>query len=225
MEIQTRVASIKRLIEEAQNYDEQEHLQNRLAWLTGKVAVVSVGGSTPTGKSTIMHRLDDSIRSAKSSLDDGYVPGGGTAYLMAYNKVKNNVPTDEEVSDSEYSFFMGYEAMCEALLSPFMQILTNAGLSDNEINEIMFGYDNTVDVEEPDFELGLLSQLEAGNKLVYNAINHTIEKVGKLIDSAKVVKTSILKAADIGAVFVTTESVNVNQVTYYQNLKEINAAR
>lgn len=205
-DIDVLVKALKKEIEKADSSDKENHIKNRIAWLTGKVALVHVGGSTPTEKISKMHRLDDSIRSSKAALDDGMVIGGGAAYLYAYHKLQDKIKQwDSDYCDSH--FYAGYEALMESLLHPMTQIMINSSMEDSEIDAMIDEF---------------LEDIAEGKMVTYNVITQQKEFVEDthIFDSSKVIKTAISKAASVGAVFATTEVLNYDELRFYVNLRE-----
>lgn len=197
---------IKKQIEESDNQELITLLKDRIAWLTGKVAIVSVFGTTPMETTTKVHRLDDSVKSSQAALAEGMVIGGGAAYLYAYCHLLEQIDKwDTEECDGD--FYAGYEAMTEALLAPSIQILYNAGMDFSEIDGLQ---------DE------LIAEIKEGKLCTYNVISQAVESMADthIFDSAKVVKTAISKASSVGAVFSTTEVLNYDEFKFVSNKRE-----
>jgi len=204
--LEARIESVKSLLSEAAEED-KEFLQQRLAELSGGVAVMKVGGVTETAIEEKMDRIDDAIRATKASLEEGVVPGGGSTYLHASKELmstpllngRETTPTFKKIlafigfkitrtyNISDYT--KGYDTVIRAIQMPFKQILTNADVADIEsLAEA---------TKSGDFGTG------------YNVITSKIENLPKsgVIDPAKVVRVALEKAASIGGMFVLTECV------------------
>lgn len=204
--IQTVVDGLMMDVAKCESSEEENLLKERIAWLTGKVAIVNVGGDTPTEKISKMHRLDDSIRSSKAALDDGMIIGGGAAYLYAHVELTRILSEGWNTPENDNnSYWCGYEAMMEALMCPTSQILANAAVENVE---------STLDE--------VYEMIAKGTLATYNVMKQEMEVSGQthILDSAKVIKTAITKAASVGAVFATTEVLNYDEYNYYANLKE-----
>ena len=119
-EIEARVAQIKRQIEETSSDYDREKLQERLAKLAGGVAVIRVGGMTEVEVKERKDRVDDALNATRAAVEEGIVPGGGTALLRASEAIKV-----EGINDDENA---GIAIVRRALQSPIRQIVENAGV-------------------------------------------------------------------------------------------------
>lgn len=180
--IADRINLIKATIVNTTSEYDREKLQERLAKLTGGVAVVKVGAPTEVEMKEIKDRLDDAIQATKASLDGGIVPGGGVAYLNAINGIENAKLEGDE----------GYAAdiMRRALKEPILQILRNAGY------------------ESPD---KIVADCEAkGEGIGCNALTHEnyINMVDAgIIDPLKVVMEAIENAVSVASQLLATSVV------------------
>ena len=175
--ISARAKEIKDQIEKAQSFFEKEKLQERLGKLVGGVAIIHIGGNSDIEIKEKKDRLEDALYATKAALSDGIVPGGGsTLYRVS---LKHRAEKNENVS-------IARDIVRKALQSPFIKILSNAGV------ENWWEYTPT-----------------ASNSEVYDAKNH--KKVDAfeagIIDPAKVVITAIKNAASVAGTILTTESV------------------
>ena len=120
-DMDARVAQIRAQIERSTSDYDREKLQERLAKLTSGVAVISVGGSTEVEMKERKDRVDDALSASRAAASDGYVPGGGIAYLRARDAV---VKATKDIEGDER---LGYEILADALDSPSWHIASNAG--------------------------------------------------------------------------------------------------
>ncbi|MBM44379.1 MAG: chaperonin GroEL [Phycisphaerae bacterium] len=120
-DMDARVAQIRAQIERSTSDYDREKLQERLAKLTSGVAVISVGGSTEVEMKERKDRVDDALSASRAAASDGYVPGGGIAYLRARDAV---VKAAKDIEGDER---LGYEILADALDSPSWHIASNAG--------------------------------------------------------------------------------------------------
>jgi chaperonin GroEL len=180
-DVAARVEQIRGQIEKTTSDYDREKLQERLAKLTGGVAVVKAGANTETEMKERKDLIDDALHAVKASAIDGIVPGGGVAFLRAIEAVeaaKAKAKGDEKI---------GFEIMVEALKAPCRQIADNAG-EDGEV---------------------VVSQiLENKNPSYgYNAATGEYGDMFKLgiIDPAKVAKTALQNAASVSGLALTTD--------------------
>ena len=180
-EIAARVDQIRNQIEKTTSDYDKEKLQERLAKLTGGVAVVKAGANTETEMKERKDLIDDALHAVKASALEGIVPGGGVAFLRAIEAVeaaKGKAKGDEK---------FGFEILAEALRAPARQIADNAG-EDGEVvvSKILenknpsFGYNAATDEYGDLFKLGI-------------------------IDPTKVARTALQNAASVSALALTTD--------------------
>ena len=166
---------------------ETEKLQERLAKLTGGVAVVHVGGNTETEMRERKDRVDDALQATKAAIEEGIIPGGGVALLRSsLENTKSDYINDDQR--------IGYQITNDALRKPFLQILTNAGVQD--IHEIEF------------------KTKGSKNKNVgYNIKTSEYEDFLKagIIDPTKVTRCALENAASIAGTILLTECTIVNK--------------
>ena len=120
--IKARVGQIKSQIEETTSDFDREKLQERLAKLAGGVAVVKVGAATETELKEKKMRIEDALAATKAAVEEGLVPGGGTAYL-------NVIPEIEKLNSDVQDIKVGIKIIRKALEEPIRQIAANAGLA------------------------------------------------------------------------------------------------
>jgi chaperonin GroEL len=180
-EINARVEQIRGQIEKTTSDYDKEKLQERLAKLTGGVAVVKAGANTETEMKERKDLIDDALHAVKASAIEGIVPGGGVAFLRAIEAVeaaKGKAKGDEK---------FGFEILAEALRAPTRQIADNAG---------------------EDGEVVVAKILESKNSSYgYNARSDEYGDMFKMgiIDPTKVAKTALQNAATVSALALTTD--------------------
>ena len=181
-DIQSRVAQIKAQIEETTSDYDKEKLQERLAKLAGGVAVIRVGGATEVEVKERKDRVDDALNATKAAVEEGIIPGGGTALLYASKALKDLTGDNEDQTQ-------GINIVRRAIQYPIRQIVNNAGqeasivvgkLHDQKSNT--FGY-NAQTGEYQDF-------IDAG-----------------IVDPAKVVRVALQNAASVAGLLITTEAM------------------
>jgi len=176
--IDIRVAELKKQIAMREGGDDKRKLEERLAKLTGGVAVIRVGAATEVEVQEKKDRIEDALNATKAAVEDGVVPGGGVAFLRAKQNIENLQGDNEDQT-------AGIQIVLKALESPVRQIIANAGGSpDVIINEILkgkgnFGYDAGTGDFGDMIELGI-------------------------IDPTKVSKTALINASSIAGLLITT---------------------
>ena len=179
-EIHARVAQIRTQIEETTSDFDREKLQERLAKLAGGVAVVKVGAATETELKERKLRIEDALAATRAAVEEGIVPGGGTAYI-------NAVPAVSELS-LEGDAQIGVNIVKRALEEPVRQIAQNAG------------FDGAVIIEK-------IKNSAVG--VGFDALKEEyvdMIKVG-IVDPTKVTRSALQNAASVAATFLTTEAV------------------
>ncbi len=178
-EIEGRVLEIKNAIADTKSDFDREKLQERLAKLTGGVAVVKVGAATEVEQKEKQHRVEDALSATRAAAEEGIVPGGGTAYIRAIESLAK-VKTD---NDDEQ---IGVDIIRGALTAPTMHIANNAGVEGKVV------------VEKVKNEKGPMG---------YNAMTGKYEDLVKamVIDPKKVTRSALENAASVAAMFLTLE--------------------
>jgi chaperonin GroEL len=185
-DIEARVQQIKAQIEETTSDYDREKLQERLAKLAGGVAVIRVGGATEVEVKEKKDRVDDALNATRAAVEEGIVPGGGTALLRAKGAVSKLKSDNADVQ-------AGINIVMKALESPIRQIVENAGLEGSiivgkigENKSQTFGFNAQTEQ--------YVDMLEAG-----------------IVDPAKVVRTALQDAASVAALLITTEAMVADQ--------------
>jgi chaperonin GroEL len=181
-DIKARIGSIKIQIEETTSDFDREKLQERLAKLSGGVAVIKVGAATETEMKEKKLRIEDALAATRAAVEEGIVPGGGTAYITALPKVAALL--DTTVGDVK----TGVRIVLKALEEPVRQIAINAGLDGSVICD-------KVKNSKPGIGFDALN--EAYVDMV---------EIG-IVDPAKVTRTALQNAASIASTLLTTDAV------------------
>ena len=183
--IQERIRQIKLQIEETTSDFDREKLQERLAKLVGGVAVIQVGAATEVEMKEKKLRIEDALNATKAAVEEGIVPGGGTALISTIDAVKAVV---DSLSGDEKT---GAQIIMRALEEPVRQIAINAGLEGSVIAE---------KVKNAEFGIGF----DALNNEYVNMI------ASGIVDPTKVSRSALQNAASISALFLTTEAAVVD---------------
>src|SRR4051795_7103780 len=181
-DIKGRIQQIKNEIDNTDSDYDREKLQERLAKLSGGVAVLKVGAATEVELKEKKHRIEDAVSTTKAAVEEGVVPGGGVALLRSQAAVLKHA---ESLQGDEAT---GARLVAKSLESPIKQIAENAGMEGGVVVERVRG----------------LSGAEG-----LNAATGDYEDLVKLgvIDAAKVTRSALQNAASIAALFLTTEAV------------------
>ena len=184
-EIANRIAQIKAQIEETKSDFDREKLQERLAKLSGGVAVIRVGAATETEMKEAKLRMEDALAATKAAVEEGIIAGGGSAYVHAAEKVAavvNGLEGDEKT---------GGRIILKALEAPLFHIVANAGLEGsvivNKVKELPAGMGFDAYKEE------YVDMIQAG-----------------ILDPAKVTRSALQNATSVASTLLTTESVVAN---------------
>jgi chaperonin GroEL len=186
-DIKGRVAQIKAEMENTDSDYDREKLQERLAKLSGGVAVIKVGAATEVELKEKKHRIEDAVSTTKAAIEEGVVPGGGVALIRSQKailEVANRLTGDEAT---------GAFMVARAVEEPLKQIAVNAGLEGGVIVN---------KVQE------LANPTEGLNAAT--GVYEDLVKAG-VIDATKVTRSALMNAASIAALFLTTEAVIVDK--------------
>jgi chaperonin GroEL len=179
--IKARIESIRQQIENSNSEYDKEKLQERLAKLAGGVAVIKVGGSTEVEVKERKDRVDDALHATRAAVEEGIVPGGGTALLYASKALDNLKGANDEQG-------RGIDIVRRALQAPLRQIAENAGHDGAVVAGKL--------IDGNDQNLGFNAQTEVYEDLV---------KAG-VIDPTKVVRSALQDAASVAGMLLTTEA-------------------
>jgi len=183
--IAARVAQIKTQMENTTSDYDKEKLQERLAKLAGGVAVIYVGAASEVEMKEKKDRVDDALHATRAAVEEGIVPGGGVAYIRSIEALANLQGDNEDETT-------GVEIVKRAIEEPLRQIVTNAGKEGAVVVQNVkdgkkdYGYNARIDEYQ--------NLLEAG-----------------VIDPAKVTRVALENAASIAGMFLTTETVIVDE--------------
>ncbi|WP_073088929.1 chaperonin GroEL [Thermosyntropha lipolytica] len=180
--VKDRIANIKMQLEETESEYDREKLQERMAKLAGGVAVIHVGAATETELKEKKHRIEDALAATKAAVEEGIVPGGGTALI--------NVMKVLDTIEAEGDELTGVKLVKKAMEEPLRQIANNAGVEGSVVVEKV---------------------KEAAPGIGFNALTGEYEDMiaAGIIDPAKVTRSAIQNAASIAAMLLTTEAIVV----------------
>ena len=181
--ISDRIAVIKNQIAETTSEFDKEKLQERLAKLSGGVAVIKVGAATETEMKEMKMRIEDALSATKAAVEEGIIAGGGTSYVNAIPSVEKILDTITEPDEKT-----GVQIILKALEEPVKQIAKNAGLEGSVILDKIKG-------SKPGIGFNALTEEYV------DMINAGI------VDPAKVTRSALQNAASVSSMVLTTESV------------------
>jgi chaperonin GroEL len=186
-EITIRCEQLRKQVNIAETAYEKEKLQDRIAKLSGGIAVIRVGAVTETEMKDKKLRLEDAINATRAAVEEGIVPGGGSTLThLSENLVtwaKNSLKEDE---------LIGAMIISRAILAPLRRIAENAGINGPVIIE---------KVQQQEFEIG------------YNAAKNTFGNMYEegIVDPAKVTRSALQNATSIASMILTTECIIVDE--------------
>ncbi|MXO62838.1 chaperonin GroEL [Qipengyuania oceanensis] len=185
-DIKARVSEIRTQIDNTSSDYDREKLQERLAKLAGGVAVIKVGGATEVEVKERKDRVDDALHATRAAVEEGIVPGGGTALLYAAKSLEGMTGANEDQT-------RGIDIVRRGLQAPVRQIAQNAGHDGAVVaGKLIDGNDET---------------------LGFNAATDTYENLvaAGVIDPTKVVRTALQNAASVAGLLITTEAAIVDK--------------
>ncbi len=189
-DIDARVAQLRKQKEQSDSKYDKEKMDERIAKLSGGVAVIKVGAATETEMKYLKLKIEDAVNATKAAIAEGIVSGGGVALIKAAQKAKHWIETEKNKAKNETTkeFEVGFNIVIKALEAPLRQIAVNAGKDDGSVivEEVKkgkgnFGYDALKDEMVADMVL-------AG-----------------IVDPVKVTRLGVLNAASAAAILLTTE--------------------
>lgn len=183
--ISARVEQIRLQSEDSTSDYDREKLQERLAKLSGGVAVIKIGAATEAEMKERKDRVDDALHATRAAVEEGVIPGGGTAYLRAISAL------DKVILDEEQSFGLGI--LRRALEEPARQIAINAGVEPSVIVAKV--------LENKDFNYGYNAATESYGDLIADGI----------LDPAKVSRVALQNAASVAALLLMTEALIIDK--------------
>jgi chaperonin GroEL len=182
-QIAARVSQLKAQIEETTSEFDREKLQERLAKLSGGVAVIKVGAATETEMKEMKMRIEDALSATKAAVEEGIIAGGGTSYINAIPSVAKAMDEVEEADAKT-----GVAIILKALEEPVKQIAKNAGLEGSVIIE---------KIKNSKPGIGFNALIEEYVDMVEAGI----------VDPAKVTRSALQNAASVASMVLTTESI------------------
>jgi chaperonin GroEL len=164
---------------------DKEKLQERIAKLSGGVAVIRVGAATETEMKYLKDKIEDAVNATKAAIAEGIVPGGGAALVKVGAKLAKNVEGVAKTKGDEFA--VGYQVLVGALSAPFKQIVRNTGRED---------------------EMVLIAEISGNNAKGFNAASEEVVDMieAGVIDPVKVTRSGVENAASAAAVLLTTEA-------------------
>jgi len=187
-DIKRRINEIKSQIEKTTSDYDREKLQERLAKLSGGVAVIKIGASTEVEMKEKKARVEDALHATRAAVEEGIVPGGGVALLRSMAGLSNGLYTNEKNLDIK----TGIDIIRRSLEEPLRQIVNNAGLEGSVI----------------------VNQVKSGkNDYGFNAATEIYENLfaSGVIDPTKVTRTALQNAASVASLLLSTEAVIVEK--------------
>ncbi len=191
-DIEKRISEIRRAVESTDSKFDREKFEERLAKLSGGVAVVRVGAATETEMKYLKLKIEDAVNATKAAIEEGVVPGGGTALAKISKKMREKFETTNEAKNQHIlrnvEFATGYTIVLDALTAPLRQIVMNAGKEGSTIvHDVMnskgfAGYDAAED--------SMVDDMYAEG----------------IIDPVKVTRSCVQNAASAAAILLTTEA-------------------
>jgi chaperonin GroEL len=181
--LESRISLIRKQIEESSSDYDKEKLQERLAKLTGGVAIIKVGAATEIELKEKKDRVDDAQHATKAAIEEGILPGGGIAFIRTIKSLEKFIETlkgDEKI---------GAEIIVKAIKSPLRQIVENAGQEGSIIIQNVMQSDNK----------------NQGYDAKDNSYGDMFEK--GIVDPTKVVRCCIQFAASVAGLLLTTEAI------------------
>lgn len=185
-EIESRIGQLKKQRDASESKYDKEKIEERIAKLSGGVAVIRVGAATETEMKYLKLKIEDAVNATKAAIEEGIVPGGGVALIRAGHEVEKTLSTKKNLSKEQES---GYRIVIRALSAPAKQIAINAGKEDGSVivdkirnGKGNIGYDALKDVMVDDM-------IKAG-----------------IVDPVKVTRLGVENACSVAAILLTTEA-------------------
>ena len=186
--VKERISLIKKQIEASDSDYDKEKLQERMAKLSGGVAVIEVGAASEVELKERKLRIEDALNATRAANEEGIVPGGGVALFRVQQELENKLSSTEVDSDDEK---IGYRILTASLDIPLRLIAANAGAKSDVVVEMVkseegaFGYDAMSNVYTDMFKAGI-------------------------VDPAKVTRSALVNASSVGSMLLTTEAAVVD---------------
>ena len=182
--VQDRIKLIKRQIEASDSEYDKEKLQERMAKLSGGVAVIEVGAASEVELKERKLRIEDALNATRAANEEGIVPGGGVALVRVQQYLKNEIESVDFSSDDEK---IGFKILTSSLDVPLRAIARNAGASSDVVIDIVTSHEKAYGYDALDNKY--VDMFEAG-----------------IVDPAKVTRSALVNAASVGSMLLTTEA-------------------
>ena len=185
-DVEARVAQLKTQAANSDSKFDKEKIDERIAKLTGGVAVIRVGAATETEMKYLKDKIEDAVNATKAAIEEGIVPGGGAALLKVSEKLARKHAQGHD------EFAIGYRILVQALRAPLTQIVKNAGREDAPVilrDVAKKGGNYGFDAASDDADARIIDMIETG-----------------IIDPVKVTRSGVENAASAAAVLLTTEA-------------------
>lgn len=186
-DVEARVAQLRAQVKNSESKFDAEKLEERIAKLSGGVAVIRVGAATETEMKYLKDKIEDAVNATKAAIEEGIVPGGGSALVQVAEKLSKS---KEAHGHDEFS--IGYRILVHALRAPLQQIVENAGRDDAAVilrDLVAKGGSYGFDASSDALEARIVDMFEEG-----------------IIDPVKVTRSGVENAASAAAVLLTTEA-------------------
>ena len=191
-DIEKRVSELRRMLENTDSKFDREKIEERIAKLTGGVAVIRVGAATETEMKYLKDKIEDAVNATKAAIEEGIVPGGGTALVKVSRALSEKFKLSQAKKNQDtlvnFEFASGYRIVLEALTAPLRQIAENAGKDGSTI------------VHQVMQAKGFGGYNAATDEMVEDMV-----KAG-IIDPVKVTRSGVQNAASAAAILLTTEA-------------------
>ena len=188
-DIEERVASLRQQLENTDSKFDKEKLEERIAKLSGGVAVIRVGAATETEMKYLKSKIEDAVNATKAAIAEGIIPGGGAALAKVSDKLDKKLQKAMEKQNtmSDIEFQTGYGIVVKALNAPLRQIVYNAGREDASL---------------------ILNDVKGANAKGWDAMTEKIVDMFEagIIDPVKVTRSCVENSASAAAVLLTTEA-------------------
>lgn len=185
-DIEKRISQIKKQKESTDSKYDKEKLDERIAKLSGGVAVIRVGAATETEMKYLKLKIEDAVNATKAAIEEGIIPGGGVSFIKVASEITKSFSTKKNVTKE---FELGYKIVIKSLEAPLKQIAINAGKDDGAVivEKVREGKGNTGYDALKDEIIG--DMISAG-----------------IIDPVKVARLGVQNACSAAAIFITTEA-------------------
>lgn len=189
-DVESRIEQLRRQLAQTDSKYDREKLEERIAKLSGGVAILRVGAPTETEMKYLKLKIEDAVNATKAAIAEGIVPGGGTALVRVAKTLseKHNLLAKKSSDKEGQEFVVGYEVVSNALTAPFRQIMENAGHRDAEVYIKSIGEGK-------------------GNEGFDAAKDEPVDDMLKegIVDPVKVTRSGLERAVSAAAILLTTE--------------------